>query len=132
MKGDGNVGDQKLYTKQGTIPYKKASHTDKRFTMIGLLSLDGNPVMYVLIIQGKDPNLSFKTGIDVTINSDGNLKTLTSSSIITEKGNISLEDRCETTVGRTSQHRSDEMNQQQLHLTFLWTCSKLSTFLVSF
>jgi len=104
MKGDGHVGGQKLCIEQGTIPYKKASHTDKRFTMIGLLSLDGNPVMYVLIIQGKDPNLSFKTGIDVTINSDGNLKILTSSSIITEKGNISLEDRCETTVGRTSQH----------------------------
>ena len=40
--------------------------------MIGLTSLDGKPVMCVLIIQGKEPNLSVETGIDVTINPDGN------------------------------------------------------------
>ena len=72
MEGDGNVGQQKLCMEQGTIPYKKASHTEKRFTMIGLMPLDGNPLMCVLIIQGKDPNLLVETGIDVTINPDGN------------------------------------------------------------
>ena len=40
--------------------------------MIGLTSLDGKPVMCVLIIQGKDPNLSVETRIDVTIKPDGN------------------------------------------------------------
>ena len=72
MKGDGHVGGQKLCTEQGTIPYRKASHTEKKFTMIGLTSLDGNPVMCVLIIQGKYPDLSVETRIDVTINPDRN------------------------------------------------------------
>ena len=74
MKGDGNIGGQKLCTKQGTIPYKKASHTDKKFIIIGLTSLNGKPVMCVLIIQGKNPNLSIETCIDVTIKPDGNPK----------------------------------------------------------
>ena len=71
MKGDGNVGGQKQCMEQSTISCKKASHTDKRFTIIGLTSLDGKPVMCMLIIQGKEPNLSVETGIDVTINPDG-------------------------------------------------------------
>ncbi len=103
MKGDGHVGGQKLCIEQGTIPYKKASHTDKIFTMIGLTSLDGNPVMCVLIIQGKDPNLSVETGIDVTINLMKILRIMTSSSTIMEKGNISLEDWSVHTVAKRFQ-----------------------------
>ena len=71
MKGDGNAGGKKLCKEHGTISYERASTTDKRFTMIGLTSLDGKPVMCVLIIQGKEPNLLVETGIDVTINPDG-------------------------------------------------------------
>ena len=71
MNSDGNAGGKKLCTEQGTTPYEKASSTDKRFTMIGLTSLDGNPVMCLLIIQGKEANLSIETGIDVTINPEG-------------------------------------------------------------
>ncbi len=62
----------KLCIEQGTVLYKKTFYTDKRFTMIGLTSFDGKPVICVLIIQGKDPNLSAEIGIDVTINPDRN------------------------------------------------------------
>ena len=71
MKGDGNADGKKLCTKQGTTPYEKASSTDKRCTMIGITALDVSPVMYLLIIQGKEANVSIEINIDVTINPEG-------------------------------------------------------------
>ena len=71
MKGDGNADGKKLCTKQGTTPYEKASSTDKRCTMIGITALDESPVMYLLIIQGKEANVLIEINIDVTINPEG-------------------------------------------------------------
>lgn len=71
MKGDGHAGGQKFLTGTGTVPYRKCSSSDKRFTLIGLISLSGKPVMCVLIIMGKKKNLSVETGINITVVPDG-------------------------------------------------------------
>lgn len=71
MKGDGHCGGQKFLTGSGTVPYRKVSATEKRFTMIGLTALDGQPVMCILIIRGKRPHLDVETGIDITIEPEG-------------------------------------------------------------
>ena len=71
MKGDGHAGGQKFLTGTGTVPYRKCSNSEKRFTLIGLTSLDGQPVMCVLIIKGNRKKHSVETGIDITDAIDG-------------------------------------------------------------
>ena len=53
MKGDGHCGGQKFLTGSGTVPYRKVSATEKRFTMIGLTVFDGHPVHLMLISFSK-------------------------------------------------------------------------------
>ena len=72
MKGDGHAGGSLLLTERSTVPYRKSSASDKRFTMIRLTALDVQPVLCVLVLQGKKPNLSVETGIDIRIKPDGN------------------------------------------------------------
>lgn len=100
MKGDGHAGGQKFLTGTGTVPYRKTSSSDKRFTMIGLTALDGSPVMCVLIIMGKKRNLAVETGIDLTITPEGNeenhsffLTTLDQESIFLAHQLVNLEGR---------------------------------------
>ena len=71
MRGDGHAGGKLLLTAKGSVPYGRASHTEKRFTMIGLTALDGTPVLCVLILQGMKRDLSVETGIDITVNPVG-------------------------------------------------------------
>lgn len=71
MKGDGHAGGKLLLTGQGSVPYARASHVEKRFTMIGLTALDGTPVLCVLILQGVNKDLSIETGIDITVDPKG-------------------------------------------------------------
>ena len=77
MKGDGHAGGQKFLTRAGTVPYKKSSSSEKRFTLIGLTALDGNPVICIIIIKGKIPQLDVESGIDVTITPEGEPSDLT-------------------------------------------------------
>ena len=65
MSGDGHSGGQLFLTGSKQVPYQRVSTTEKRFTMIGLMSLDGTPVMCVLIIHGKKRSLAIETGIDI-------------------------------------------------------------------
>ena len=71
MKGDGHNGGELLLTEKGKVPQRKASTRSRKFTMIGLTSFSGEPVMCVLIIEGKLPNGSIESGVDITINPDG-------------------------------------------------------------
>ena len=73
MTGDGHSGDQLFLTGSKQVPYQRVSTTEKRFTMIGLTGLDGTPEMCVLIIQGKKRNLSIETGINITVQTKGEL-----------------------------------------------------------
>ena len=64
MKGDGHAGGQLFVCEKGTIPQKKVSKRDKRFTLMGLTMLTGDPVMCVLVIQGKNENALIEMGVD--------------------------------------------------------------------
>ncbi len=50
MKGDGHVGGRPLLNAPRPIAYDQLSVSDKRFTLIGLMALDGSPVMCILIM----------------------------------------------------------------------------------
>ena len=71
MKGDGYNGGEKFVGERGTISQQKTSTRNRKFTMIGLTSFDGEPVMCVLILEGKLPNGSIEAGIDITVHPDG-------------------------------------------------------------
>ena len=52
MKGDGHVGRRKLLTASDTVAHDRVSVSDKRFTFVGLTTLDGSPVICIMIHQG--------------------------------------------------------------------------------
>ena len=52
MKGDRYNGGELLLTKKGTIAQRKARTRNWKFTLIGLTSFTGEPVMCVIIIEG--------------------------------------------------------------------------------
>ena len=74
MKGDGHAAGKLLLGAPESVAYDRVSVTEKRFTMIGLTALDGSPVMCILIIAQKVKDLSIETGIDITVNPDGDPK----------------------------------------------------------
>ena len=47
------------------VPQQKASTNDKHFTLIGLTSLNGDSVMCVLTIEGKNTNTLQECGMDI-------------------------------------------------------------------
>lgn len=47
QKNDGNVGGQVFVTSKGTRGNVKSSHTDGRFTLIGLTAANGDAVMAI-------------------------------------------------------------------------------------
>ena len=71
MKGDGHVGGQLYVCGRKEYPKKKIPTKSKKFTMIGLTALTGEPVMCILIIEGKLPNGSIEAGIDFTVTPTG-------------------------------------------------------------
>ena len=72
MKGDGHVGGRLYLTAKGKTASRKASKADRRFTLIGLTSLNGQPVMCIVIIQGAKENRAVEVGIDISVQPDGN------------------------------------------------------------
>jgi len=52
QKGDGHVGGQMFIVERGVTPKKRCSVKDHHFTVMGLTSLTGEPVMCVVIIAG--------------------------------------------------------------------------------
>ena len=65
MKGDGHVGGELMLVEKGQVPMKKISSNSKKFTLIGLTALTGEPVICILIIEGKRPNPSIEARIDI-------------------------------------------------------------------
>ena len=65
QKGDGNVGGQLMLCERGKTPQLKISTRDKHYTMMGLTSINGKPVMCVVIFAGKCPNVLCETGLDL-------------------------------------------------------------------
>ena len=54
MKDDGNVGCQKFSFKKRSKANMKASHKDRRFTLIGLTGASGDPLMCIIIYAAKE------------------------------------------------------------------------------
>ena len=65
QKGDGLKGGQLIICGKETIPQIKASTNDKHFTLLGLTALNGDPVMCVLIIEGKRESRLQECGMDI-------------------------------------------------------------------
>jgi len=51
--------------------HKEKLHKNRRFTLIGLTALTGEPVMVVIIIAGKKPKGNIEAGMDILMNPDG-------------------------------------------------------------
>ena len=53
MVDDGHRGGEKFVVPKGTVPKLSAATKDSHFTVMGLTSLDGTPVMCVIVLSGK-------------------------------------------------------------------------------
>ena len=71
MKGYGHSGCELLITEKGKVPQRKASTQNRKFTMVGLTSFTGEPVMCVVIIEGKFLNGAIEAGVDIQVQPDG-------------------------------------------------------------
>jgi hypothetical protein len=71
QKGDGHVGGKKYVCQKGYVPQQKASKKEKKFTVIGLTNLKGEPVMCVIIIEGKQRQLEVELGLDYSAHLEG-------------------------------------------------------------
>jgi len=67
QKGDGHIGGKKYICETGYVPQLKASKRDKHFTLLGLTTFAGTPLMCVVIIQGKNRIPQVETGIDTSV-----------------------------------------------------------------
>ena len=71
MAGDGHVGGELFLAEKGTIPQNKTSKTNKRFTLIGLTAFTGEPVLCIIILQGKQPKPDIEAGVDILVSPIG-------------------------------------------------------------
>ena len=71
IKGDGHHGGELLLVEKGTIAQRKVSTRNRKFTLIGLTSFTGDPVMCVIIIEGKLPNGAIEVGVDIWVQQNG-------------------------------------------------------------
>ncbi len=71
MKEDGHAGGQLMLVERGQVPMKKISTSNKKFMLIGPTALTGEPVMCILIIEGKRPNRSIVAGVDIRVTPTG-------------------------------------------------------------
>ena len=67
MKGDRHSGGKKLLTGRGKVPQKRASTKNIKFTMIGLTAFTGEPVICILIIEGKEPKGNIEAVINISV-----------------------------------------------------------------
>lgn len=71
MVSDGAVAGRKVVGRVGTQAKKKAAKKSKRFTVVPILALSGEPVMCVLIVEGTERCTFIESGVDITkINDD--------------------------------------------------------------
>ena len=78
MKAYGHIGGQLHLATKGRVVYQKFYKIDRNLTLIGLTSLDGEPVTCIVIIQGSKVNRSAEDGINVSIQQKVILETVTS------------------------------------------------------
>ena len=52
QKGDGHIGSTLRLCERNVTPQSKTSNKDKRFTLMGLTTLTGKPLMCCVIFKG--------------------------------------------------------------------------------
>ena len=57
MLQDGAQGGTKYISRKGECPRLNSSKKSKRFTVLGVTALTGQPVMCVIIFEGKERNV---------------------------------------------------------------------------
>ena len=65
MMNDGHLGGMKFITRRGNNAVINSTKKSKRFTVLGLTALTGDPLMCVVIFEGKERNPLLESGIDV-------------------------------------------------------------------
>ena len=65
QKGDGYIGSKVLVYAQGMVPHIKVNTKDKRWTILRLTALKGDPVMGIVIFAGKREQAIMETGTDI-------------------------------------------------------------------
>jgi len=64
MSGDGYARGEKLLCNKYSGPQQKTSTRYKQFSLLPLVLLNGNPIIFVMIISGKKPDALVKMGIN--------------------------------------------------------------------
>ena len=71
QKGDGQVGGELQMCERGTVPQRKINTKDRHYTVLGLTTLAGKPVMCVVIFAGETPCTLVETGLDLEAETEG-------------------------------------------------------------
>ena len=64
MLNDGHQGGTKFVCRKGNTPKVNATKKSKKFTVLGLTTLQGDTLMCVVIIEGKERNVFVESGVD--------------------------------------------------------------------
>ena len=64
MLNDGHSGGAKYLARKGDTPKINSTKKKKKFTVLGLTTLNGTPLMCVVIFEGKERNVFVESGID--------------------------------------------------------------------
>ena len=64
MLNDGFIGGKKFLSRKGDTAKICATKKSRRFTVLGVTNLAGDPVMCVIIYEGKERNVFVESGID--------------------------------------------------------------------
>ena len=66
QKGDGHLGGELMLCETGKSPQRKVNTKNKHYTVLGLTTLSGKPVMCCIIFAGLRENALCETGLDLT------------------------------------------------------------------
>ena len=64
MTGNGHIGSEKVLCEKGCIAQIKSTKKTKRFTVIRITELLGEPIFCIVIIEGKEEPFGIMAGID--------------------------------------------------------------------
>ena len=71
QKGDGHIGGKLRVCGKGMEVRQKINTKEKRWTLLGLTSLNGEPVMCIIIFAGIREQAIYETGIDIFCKQEG-------------------------------------------------------------
>ena len=80
-EGDGNDGGESFLAGKKDKAYKSTTSKHCHFTVIGVTQLDGNPLMCVVIVSGKNHDILVELGVDLAELSKHNIGNKTKASL---------------------------------------------------